>query len=957
MARIQAQIDELNRDFNNRFTRPIPQAFNNVATSPNFRFVLAQRDPNGNPTNGVTRTGVANNSFCVADIDNEPIKRSPANGGVGVEPWNTNQYLNIWVCNLRLDFFRNGNCIAGLIEYANFPDNSISERHGVVYDVDWFGSGAGINDNIRRRGTTLAHEVGHYFNLRHIWGDDQGTGNRCDGVDEINDTPNQEIAIQPDNLPQAVFTNPNEALDVRTDDCSTQAPGIMYMNYMDYSGDAHAMFTALQAIRMRHTARWYENRRQFSYPTQIDLANNIRGNGPYYNSKRISVKVEALTGISFRWRLVLADNENIEFFGGFGSTVDVQLAYPGYNPLGNRQVKVIFWMKRQGLDEEVRIETNPFSPECNDIYGTKSSGWFQNPFELINNSCYRIKAKHSNMYLQPDNTSAGAGISQRNSSGSNEQIFKISSSGDSYSFKVSKSTNDNLVLDVVPGQNYILVNGWSSTDNQRVTMRAQGPNLYSLSPRSNTNANYDVEGANNNNGARVMAWYISNDDNQRFYMENTQCPNTSPDCNFAVSASSNPNSIGCGGTSSLSVTCSGSGCSGVSYAWNGNGNNYNGSPVSVTLPNTNGIVNYTLTASKAGCANSTASTTVTVSGCAGGTGGGGGSDPERTEGGTASDENANNPVNEGEAQAFDNTTNTKWLVFNPTGNIIYDFAGEDAYAINRYTIASANDESTRDPKSWFLEGSNNNSTWTIVDSRSSQTFGSRFETKTYIPSSTTTAYKQYRLRVTENAGSGLLQIAEIQMFGSTDGGTGGGTSPSGFCPRINPSTNGWEYWDFGQSTWKSGNWFAWDAVNSRIFFAVIENGLMYASTSANSGGTKLSLAALQAASVRSELYSCFTYGSASRISSNFEEETEDKIAVYPNPTTGKVKIVFSLQKAENVWLNLYDTQGKSLDLRDFEGKAGRNEMEYDLQNYPSGAYFIDLQYNQRREIRKVMKVN
>lgn len=205
MARIQAQIDELNRDFNNRFSRPIPLAFNDVATSPNFRFVLAQRDPNGNPTNGVTRTGVANNSFCVADIANEPIKRSPANGGVGVEPWNTNQYLNIWVCNLRLNFFGNGNCVAGLIGYANFPDNSGSERHGVVYDVDWFGSGAGINDNTRRRGTTLAHEVGHYFNLRHIWGDDQGSANRCDGVDEINDTPNQEIAVQPENLPQAIL--------------------------------------------------------------------------------------------------------------------------------------------------------------------------------------------------------------------------------------------------------------------------------------------------------------------------------------------------------------------------------------------------------------------------------------------------------------------------------------------------------------------------------------------------------------------------------------------------------------------------------------------------------------------------------------------------------------------------------------------------------------------------------
>ena len=78
---------------------------------------------------------------------------------------------------------------------------------------------------------------------------------------------------------------------------------------------------------------------------------------------------------------------------------------------------------------------------------------------------------------------------------------------------------------------------------------------------------------------------------------------------------------------------------------------------------------------------------------------------------------------------------------------------------------------------------------------------------------------------------------------------------------------------------------------------------------------------------------------------------------YTDRTTGKIKIVFSLQKAENVWLNLYDVQGKSLDLRDFEGKAGRNEMEYDLQNYSSGSYFVDFQSAEKREILKVMKVN
>ena len=94
-----------------------------------------------------------------------------------------------------------------------------------------------------------------------------------------------------------------------------------------------------------------------------------------------------------------------------------------------------------------------------------------------------------------------------------------------------------------------------------------------------------------------------------------------------------------------------------------------------------------------------------------------------------------------------------------------------------------------------------------------------------------------------------------------------------------------------------------------------------------------------------------------RIAAVQTDEIDKNITVYPNPTTGKIKIIFSLQKAENVWLNLYDVQGKSLDLRDFEGKLGRNEMEYDLQNYPSGAYFVNFQSSEKREVLKVMKVN
>ena len=330
----------------------------------------------------------------------------------------------------------------------------------------------------------------------------------------------------------------------------------------------------------------------------------------------------------------------------------------------------------------------------------------------------------------------------------------------------------------------------------------------------------------------------------------------------------------------------------------------------------------------------TASGSFTVSG--GGTSGG--TTTDRTEGGTASDDGASNPGSEGEANAFDNQSSTKWLIFNPTGNIVYDFAGTDAYAINQYTVTTANDEPSRDPKNWVLEGSNNGFDWQFVDSRNDQFFNSpRFNPITYNISNQTTAYQMYRLRVTANHGNGLLQIAEIQMFGPA--GTGTTSPPSGGCSfadgqfLLNWYDETIEAKFCGGVLYARATWGAWKHPNWLI------GAGMNPTTAACFASYNPGCGALRVAAETTQ------------------EETDNPISVFPNPTTGKIKIFFSLTKSDNVWLNLYDVQGKSLDLRDFEGKMGRNEMEYDLQNYPSGAYFVNFQSSEKREVLKVMKVN
>src|SRR6185436_1658020 len=163
---------------------------------------------------------------------------------------------------------------------------------------------------------------------------------------------------------------------------------------------------------------------------------------------------------------------------------------------------------------------------------------------------------------------------------------------------------------------------------------------------------------------------------------------------------------------------------------------------------------------------------------------------ERTEGGTASGTGTacNNP-NELVTKAYDNlmstgTVNTNWTKWCITSapspgtpiRTMYDFSGTTAYAINKYTITTANDSAARDPKDWTLQGCNTGCTltgttgWTQVDSRTNQ-FASaiRFQTNTYTFTNNT-AYQFYRFNFTANNGdASRLQLGEIQMFGSAGG--------------------------------------------------------------------------------------------------------------------------------------------------------------------------------------------
>jgi hypothetical protein len=136
---------------------------------------------------------------------------------------------------------------------------------------------------------------------------------------------------------------------------------------------------------------------------------------------------------------------------------------------------------------------------------------------------------------------------------------------------------------------------------------------------------------------------------------------------------------------------------------------------------------------------------------------------------------------EGADKAIDSTPYTKYYTPNATTSLQY--VAQTAATVTRYTITSANDFPTRDPRSWVLEASTSGATWTTLNSQTNQTFVSRYQQKSYAFSNTT-AYRYYRLRITANAGAFDSQLAEWQIIGTTTDATPVPQAPSGLTARA-----------------------------------------------------------------------------------------------------------------------------------------------------------------------------
>lgn len=289
---IRDQIQVLNEDFRrtNADAENARDIFKAIGADAEIEFVLADVDPDGNPTSGITRTQTDVKSFvdmniglaemlaaaeecgldftCIQEkilvnglegsiesggIQMDDVKRSDKGG---VDPWNPEEYINIWVTNLNIDFL--GQEMPAILGFAyppvgapNWPDEvwaeDLTEIDGLVIHHEAFGrtnANSGLLGSLADGGRTTTHEMGHYFGLRHVHGD-----GGCGEDDGISDTPaadaEQQAQADPNNLPVC------EDL-YSIDTCPEDDMPDMVENYMDYNAiTCQNLFTQEQVGIMR----------------------------------------------------------------------------------------------------------------------------------------------------------------------------------------------------------------------------------------------------------------------------------------------------------------------------------------------------------------------------------------------------------------------------------------------------------------------------------------------------------------------------------------------------------------------------------------------------------------------------------------------------------------------------------------------------------------------------------
>lgn len=206
---VLSQIEVLNQDFRalNADLSVVPSDFQNKIADLEIEFCLAQQDPEGQPSNGITYTQTTILNIGTTLVGGQSAIFYSTFGGK--DAWDTEHYLNIWVGERA---FACGEAV--------FPSEATPEKDGIIIRYDCFGT-TGTATAPYHLGRTATHEIGHYFNLLHVWG--PGIIDLACLVDDlVEDTP-----LQAFNYLDQCPVHPQVS-------CGSQD---MFMNYMNLSDD------------------------------------------------------------------------------------------------------------------------------------------------------------------------------------------------------------------------------------------------------------------------------------------------------------------------------------------------------------------------------------------------------------------------------------------------------------------------------------------------------------------------------------------------------------------------------------------------------------------------------------------------------------------------------------------------------------------------------------------------
>jgi Pregnancy-associated plasma protein-A/Secretion system C-terminal sorting domain len=226
---IKSQIDVLNEDYR-RKSGTLGFNSNIVGADMNIEFYLADADPDGNDTNGITRTFSEKTSFDpFSDTDQKLMSK--------LAYWPSDCYLNLWVVALPNNY----------LGYSQFPTASNfsgldsdqpgdAEIDGLYIDYRYFGRKSGaITSKLYQYGRTTTHEIGHWLGLIHTWGDEDCGDDYCADTPQANG-PNLTVFCKD------VFSNCSGNKSTRN----------MTENFLDYTIDSCMnTFTVDQMARVR----------------------------------------------------------------------------------------------------------------------------------------------------------------------------------------------------------------------------------------------------------------------------------------------------------------------------------------------------------------------------------------------------------------------------------------------------------------------------------------------------------------------------------------------------------------------------------------------------------------------------------------------------------------------------------------------------------------------------------